>query len=246
MTREMAEATVDNTRAARQEAAVLASDARQFPRAAEQWNALRIDFPDEALYWRKAGEAYCEMGMFDRADEIVEAALAAFPEDLWIAHRHTVVAQRRADWVEALRRADSVWQRFPDHAIGYVLRGEVLREMGRLDEADAAFAAAVEHFPEDEWARRGYAELASRRRAWTEALERWQAVRERFPHLVRAQSGLAEALAELNRPDEAEAAVAEVILREPDNAEARAIRPTLARHRSPREVVVQRIRERGI
>ena len=246
MIQTIARPNADDSRAARLAIATSASDAQEFQRAAEQWDALRADFPNEPLYWCKAGEAYCEAGMIERADEIIEEAVIAFPEDLWIAHRRTVVAQRKTDWAEALRRADNVWKRFPDHPIGYVLRGEVLRDLGQLDEADAAFAVAIKRFPDDEWALRGYAELASRRRVWIEALERWRATRERFPNLVRAQMGLAEALMELNRPDEARVVLDDIVAREPENTEAHAIRSVLASRPNPQEIVVQEVRERGI
>ena len=91
-----------------------ASEAKEWQRAADLWDALRADLPQDARCWHKAGEAYCHAGMFDQADHILDQAVALFPDDEWAAYLSIVVARRKADWPEALRRAEKMGRSFPD------------------------------------------------------------------------------------------------------------------------------------
>src|SRR5260370_29129961 len=86
-------------------AANAASDAQDWRRAVELWEALRADFPQDARCWHKTGEAYCEARMFEQADRILGEAVGLFPEDEWTAYLHIVVARHRAVWPEGLRAA---------------------------------------------------------------------------------------------------------------------------------------------
>src|SRR5438445_3379983 len=93
-------------------AANAASDAQDWHRAAELWDGLRADFPHDPQCWYKAGRAYCEIGSLEAAERVLGEALGRFPEDEWTAYWHVIVAGRRADWPEALRRAEKMRQDF--------------------------------------------------------------------------------------------------------------------------------------
>ena len=82
-----------------------ASEAKEWQRAATLWEALRAASPHDSRCWLKTGEAWCEAREFDSADRVLQEAVSRFPDDHWIAHCHAVVARRRADWPEMLRRA---------------------------------------------------------------------------------------------------------------------------------------------
>lgn len=195
-----------------QQAAIAASEARDWPRALTLWEQLRTEFPAEALFWRNSGEAYWQAGALNRADEILGEAIAAFPDDLWMFYHYTLVAQRKADWPEALARAEDLHRRFPEFAIAAVLRGEALRELGRLDAAEAVLApAAASRFPRDEWVLHGYAQLAVRQENWTEALRRWEAMLAVFPEHKLAVLGREEACRQLGQPTAADSAVTAVL-----------------------------------
>jgi tetratricopeptide (TPR) repeat protein len=165
-----------------------ASAAGEWETAIKRWEALRAQFPEEVNWWLKAAEGYWHAGFVQAADDILTTAKELFPDNLWIAHWRTFVAQQMSNWPEALARAETLCQRFPSHSIGYVMLGEAYRALGRIDEAEAAFAAAVERvqrFPEDEWALRRYAELAEHRENWPAALDRWQAMLAACPRINR-------------------------------------------------------------
>src|SRR5260370_40441136 len=104
---------VSSAKAMRLAEAHAASDAKEWGRAAELWDACRTDFPQDARCWHKSGEAFCHAGMLDRADQILVEALPLFPDDEWAAYWSIVVARRKADWSEALRRAQKMGQACP-------------------------------------------------------------------------------------------------------------------------------------
>lgn len=191
-------------------AAEAASAAGDWASASARWDALRAQFPGESLYWSKAGEAYRMAGLVTRADEILAIAVEHFPEDLWIAHQYTFVAQQRADWPQALARAQQLRQKFPEQAISQILLGEAYQALGRLDEAETAFADGVERFPTDEWLLRRHAQLAEYRGEWRAALARWTALLTAVPGDKSALVGRDQALRRLDRVDEADAVVDDV------------------------------------
>lgn len=188
-------------------AANAASNAGDWPLAVNLWEALRAEHPGDKLCWSKAGEAYWRGGLFGQADALLAAATARFDDDLWLAHQYAFVAQQVADWPEALRRANDLFMRFPGYAIGYILRGEGFQALGRLDDAEAAFAEGAGLFPRDEWTLFRHAELAEHRQDWQAALARWEAMLAVFPEHKGALVGRDRALRCLGRPGEAEAAV---------------------------------------
>lgn len=84
--------------------------------------------------------------------------------------------------------------------------GRLLVDAGLLDDAQKLYGALAEHFPNQPAGPVGMADLAMRRKAWQEALTRWDEVIARFgdqPAVTR-MGGRATALMELQRLDEAE------------------------------------------
>jgi predicted Zn-dependent protease len=154
-----------------------------------------------------------DLAKLDEAEAVLLEATTRFADSEWAAARHAAIAALRRDWSGALLRWDAVRARFPDRPVGYIGRGEVLREMDRLDEADEAFGAAMERFPENEWAAMHYAETANRRGDWTEALRRWEFVTAKFPDHADGYVGLAAALREMGRFDEADAVLGQAVVR---------------------------------
>jgi FkbM family methyltransferase len=160
-----------------------AMDAQEWERAAGLWSAIIAEFPadaDAAAFTGKAA-ALRELGRLGEAEAVLTQAMQEFPLDLWTAADHAAIAMRRRDWGEALRRWDDVQRRFPSHPLGYSGKGEVLRDAGRFDEAEAVFADALQRFPDNVWLATHHAAVASSRHDWATALRRWQELTSRFP-----------------------------------------------------------------
>ncbi|MCW3847469.1 tetratricopeptide repeat protein [Sphingomonas sp. LB-2] len=83
------------------------------------------------------------------------------------------------------------------------VRGEVLKAMGRYDEALATFFATMERFPANEVAPTAYAETLRELGRHDEALATYRAAMKRFPNNVVTPNAYAGALRELGRYDEA-------------------------------------------
>jgi FkbH-like protein len=187
---EVTEAGIDPSWAARATAAEAASDAKQWQRAAELWDALRADFPHQARCWLKAGEALCEARLLDDAERVLAEAVILFPDDQWTGYQHMIVARRRSDWAEALRRAENLRAAWPNFWPAWVESADALAALGHIVEAEERHRVAVERFPDVFWPNYGIARLAAQRADWVGAIRIWSELLTRFPN----QSAAADAL----------------------------------------------------
>jgi tetratricopeptide (TPR) repeat protein len=118
---------------------------------------------------------------------------------------HARAAMQRRDWAEALRWWEATRAAFPNLKVAYLSAGAVLRQAGRLDEADQMLEAAVARFPADEVVAAHYASVAALRGDRPQAVGRWQAARLRFPQSPAVYAESLNALLDADLPDEAEA-----------------------------------------
>jgi len=172
----------DQSRSARVAAAEAASGAQKWEQAGELWEQLRAEFPTEAHYWSKTGEAYSEARMFEQSELILGEAASRFPDDRWIGYQRVIVARRRADWDEALRRAETLRAAWPQFWPAWVESANALAGLGRAAEAEERRRAAVERFPDHFWPNYGVARLAAQRADWAGAIRIWSELLARFPN----------------------------------------------------------------
>jgi tetratricopeptide (TPR) repeat protein len=184
------EAPFAQSRETRAAAADTASDAKDWPQAIALWDGLRADFPENARYWHKTGEAYCHAGMLEQADRILDEAIALFPDDEWAAYWSIVVARRKPDWPEALRRAEKMGRAFPDSWRPMVEAAEALAAVQRLVESEEIRREAVKRFPDEFWTHFGVARLEAERSDPPGAVRIWTELAERFPNEPTAAEAL--------------------------------------------------------
>jgi tetratricopeptide (TPR) repeat protein len=84
--------------------------------------------------------------------------------------------------------------------------------------AEAAFREAVRRLPSAPAGWEGLAHTAARSWAWAAALDRWRAAAQRFPSRIVPLLGIASALLELGRVDEAERAYADAVALDPNDS----------------------------
>src|SRR5205807_4100891 len=106
-----------------------------------------------------------------------------------------------------LGRYGAVAKRFPDNAEAHVEVGIALRELGRLDEAEATLALAMQHFPSDRHAPMHHARIAADRQDWEESLRRYRALADKFADEPEPYIEIGVALRELGNLDAAEEAL---------------------------------------
>ena len=193
---------------------------------------------------RQAATILKSQEKLEEADAVMAATVARFPDSDSAAARYAWAAVHLADWDAALARWDTLLERFPFYWAAMSGRGEALRELGRLDEADEALRDAMSRHPDNFMGFAQYAWVAPRRHDWDQALERWRAFQQRFPDLDYGAVGATEALMELGRLDDAETEVNEAKARFPDSAGLRNIRASLARRRQMPSTPLERVREK--
>jgi len=171
----------DQPPAGRVNAAEEASKAKDWPRAAELWDELRREFPRHSRYWGKAGEAYCEVGLLDRAEQLLAEALTLFPKDPWVPYSYATVARRRKDWPAYLSRAEKLRADFPDLSLGWAEVADALSALGRRPEAKALRAATAQRFPDEFWPNFWIAWEDAQSSDAAGAVEVWSRLVDRFP-----------------------------------------------------------------
>src|SRR6266542_2449655 len=177
-------------REARLTAAEAASEAKEWRRAAELWDELRAEFPENARCWNRAGEAYCHAGMYEEADRILDEAMVRFPENEWAAYWPIIVARRQGDWAGALRRAERMGGSFPDSWRPMVQAADALAALGRSGEAEEIRREALKRFPDEFWTNFHMARMEAERSDPQGAVRIWSELAARFPDQLDAAEAL--------------------------------------------------------
>jgi tetratricopeptide (TPR) repeat protein len=175
------ETTADRSVTAKRDEATAASDARDWPRAAALWDELRTAQPQDPHWWLKAGEAYSEGRVLDRAEDILGEAVVRFPDHCWIAYRYAVLARYAGDFREGLGRIEKLWRAAPDFWPAWVEYPDALARVGNRDEAEAIRRQAAERFPNEYWPNYAVAQLEAEHSDPRGALRIWLTLAERFP-----------------------------------------------------------------
>jgi predicted Zn-dependent protease len=148
------------------------------------WQQYRDRHPDDPAARIGLGKALREAGRLDEADAVLQDAVNRFPQELWVHFNYALVANRKKDWPEAVRRWEALRDSFPHAPQGYTGLGVALSLAARPEEAEIALGEAVRRFPDKYWARFHHACVASLAQRWQQAAERWNQVRAQFPDLV--------------------------------------------------------------
>ncbi len=191
------------------ELARLAEQRRDWTAAERWWRACLAG--DRRAWFAQAGLATAlrEQGRLDEAEALLLEAQQTFPQEIWPFANHARLAEVRQDWQAALARWTAIRHRFAQQVHGHRGSATALRVLGRLDEAEAVLLAARECLPGDTGLIVDLARVAETRRDWAAAEQLWRGYRALENGHWLAHTGLAAALREQARFDEAEAVLAE-------------------------------------
>ena len=89
---------------------------------------------------------YRELLWFNEAEPVLAKAIECFPAEAEPLVECARIAEARGDWSEAARRWETARHRFPDQVVPYEAGAAALRELGRLDQAQAVEADAAKRF----------------------------------------------------------------------------------------------------
>jgi tetratricopeptide (TPR) repeat protein len=182
----------------------LAEAQRDWPTAEQSWR--RLLSLDPVPWWTYVGLATAlrEQRRITEAEEVLSGQferLAAVP---MIFIEHARLAERSADWPEALDRWADVMSRFPDRWEGYGGRAKALRQRQDLEAAENVLTEAVLRFPTHSHLLVDLARLAEAQRDWSAAEQSWRRLLSLGPGPWWAYTGLATALRQQQRIAEAE------------------------------------------
>jgi tetratricopeptide (TPR) repeat protein len=154
---------------------------------------LREKFPARSEGYSIAASCLSALGRFSEAEAMTERGVVRFPDDLELRVQFARYAARRCDWPSALERWQTVRYRF-DHPVGYQGVGRSLGELGRFIEAEKIVSEACERWESKPFTWAEFANLATIRGDFEEAVHRWASTRRRFPFFVPGYDQGAEAM----------------------------------------------------
>jgi predicted Zn-dependent protease len=197
----------------------LCIEAGNWPEAMKRAEIFAKMFPSRAEPIACKAEVLARSGREAESDSLVEQNAKRFPSDPWILVAYAETAKRRGDAAETERRVRPVLARFPGLIQGYIIGIWALTAQGKYAEAEALIAmgdqkvdGGLKHF-----GKIPAAEIASARKDWRRAADRWMDVRVGFPGHSDAYAKGSEALRELGDLAAARDFIEVGIKRFPDN-----------------------------
>ena len=124
------------------ELAWMAHNAKDWPEALRQWQAVRESFPRLATGYIAGAWALREAGQLEEAEAVLGIGANLLDQDAGPAVDYARYAHRRGDWPEAIRRWAMVRERFPAEKSGYTEGADTLEAAGDHAAASAVRAAA--------------------------------------------------------------------------------------------------------
>ncbi len=190
-------------------------EAQAWDQARAFWSQVRERFPLNYGGYLGGGLTSRKLDAFVEADAIYELGLARLPPIVDLLRDYAWSAYQQRDWPRALKRWEHVMMQFPDTPDGPCRAGEVLMELGRLDDAVTVLGPARRLFPRDPSLAVISGFVATRRGDVTEAERAWADVRALLPDELSGWSGWATALIQAGRSAEAEPYLLEAAQRHP-------------------------------
>jgi tetratricopeptide (TPR) repeat protein len=179
---------------------LVACDLRLWPEAEERGFVLLARLPDSALSYRYASEAYARQERYIDAELIVAEGLQLQGFVPALTLRFAELASLRKDWRTAARRWRVAARQLPDNEAAHCGLAAALLELGRLDDQEAALAAACQRLPGSLPLAVEHARAASARNDWAAAVPRWRALLARNPNDARIRQGIEHAVRQSGLP----------------------------------------------
>jgi predicted Zn-dependent protease len=179
-------------------------------RAAQIMAQVRSEFPDSAMKSPEALALMLNLKLYDEAESLLVTGQKRYPANSHFMEGLALIAFKRGDREEALKRCIVLRRGYPRSLKGYGIAAAALSELNRPEEAEIMLAKGLRLMPKDIGLKIESARLATRRKDWAEALARWSDVYTIHGHLS-GVVGAAEALTETGRYDEADQMLADVL-----------------------------------
>ncbi len=160
--------------------------------------------PDDMELLLNFGQSAVDSGAAEEAEHALRRLLDARPDHDKAHHLLGRLARRKGDHATALGHFEAAGRARPDDSGLRHEIGQALRDLGRLDESETAFADAIRLDPGRGPAHRARALLARHRGDHAAALEHFRAAHAADPSDAQRELEIAVTLRDLGRIDEAE------------------------------------------
>ena len=154
---------------------------QDFNEAKERWKSVADKFPNKAEGYAGEARAYAALGDFENDEKLCRSSIELMPQELWPYIELAEISMRQSDFSEALKRWDTVREKFPNKVPGYVRASVACCSLKKFAEAEELCRECMRVAPEDYRPYAEYAEVSLRQGYFDEGLKRCQTVRERFP-----------------------------------------------------------------
>ena len=182
------------------------------------WRRLSERFSDRAEGFAGMARAHRELREYDEAAAL-KPNFARFADNYGLATEFAWLARVMQDVPGAERCWRDIVARFPGNAGGHASLIRLLRETGKIDEAQKSVTAALEVFPSHTGLLCEQAGLAAARKETGRALELWRAIHDRNPDLPQPVNEIGAILLQTQKIDEAEEFLCAKIDQFPDNVD---------------------------
>jgi tetratricopeptide (TPR) repeat protein len=150
-------------------AAVSAERSDRWAQAASAWALLRDRTPALAPAYASGARALLRLGRMAEAEIVLAKARRDVPADAGVLEAWADAAVQRGAFADALLRFRALRQAFPSAPRALVGITRALHDLGRMDEADAAYAELVREQSPDPCLARHRADALAKAGRWAEA-----------------------------------------------------------------------------
>ena len=174
--------------------------------------------------------AFHRAGMLPEAETQYRRVLEVYPESFDCTHLLGVISYQRGDYAAAIAQIDAALKINAGISDAHFNRGNVLKKLGRLDEALASYDAAAALKPDDPLILNSRGTVLRELNRFADALVDLNAVIALRPDFSEAFNNRGNVFQDMERYDEALADYAKAIALKPDNADAFCNRGNVYKH----------------
>ena len=187
--------------------AAIAEARQDWHQATRRARLLCEKFPSHGSAHARLAVALRKTNRSQDAERALLRGQEQVPHDPHLPIQYAELAAECQDWDQAAQRFGAVRDRFPGQGWPYRRQAEMLKQAGRIAEAEAVLLDGQQRFPRELDLFLDHAELAAERKDWTEALRRFELLGQRRPDVWWLSKRMADILKAAGRVDEAEHAL---------------------------------------
>ena len=133
------------------------------------------------LGYGKEIRGYLRDGELNQAEKVCLEGVNISPKAIRPYVLYAEVSMRKGDFDEATRRWKTVVEKFPKKAEGYAGEARAYAALGDFVRVEMLCNSSIKSMPHEFWPYIELAEVSMRKQNFSEAINRWQRVQEKFP-----------------------------------------------------------------